>query len=191
MSTQKLSYYFTHNPYRVENLIRILEDGYIRKGNTLPSNFRTFGGNRPLSKIYCNIFFDDLQEFQSYWGPLLIIRPSIVKHFNITFHDSWFPIRGKKLNINIDDSKKVFWKKINFIHDYLKNAKIDPKINDNPKKNTVVLHEITFNKKISVEKYVCAIVCDYCTDDEIKKINDVILRKKYDIQIIRSIDEKK
>lgn len=180
------NFYFTHNSLLMQGVFKILEDGYIKRSKDLPQKYHVLGGNEGLEEIYGNIYFDDLIYRQEYWGNHFIINPNIVEKYEFGFRQGW---QGYEINVNISDSDKIFWKKIDYIHDYLKYVKMKRKWGDGKiyKSELHHLHEVVFGKNISVRKYVTAIICDLMTDVEMEKIKKIIAKKGYKIKLIKHI----
>lgn len=181
---RKYNFYFTHNPMLQRNFFKILEDGYIKRGKDLPQKYHVLGGYQDLDEVYGNIYFDDLMHRQEYWGNHFIINPNIVEKCDFGFRQGW---QGYEIKVNVSDSNKIFWKKIDYIHDYLKYVQMRIKWGDGKihKSELHQLHEVVFPINISVKKYVSAITCDIMTDDEIERIKKIIKKKNYNLKIIR------
>ena len=186
---RKYNFYFTHNSILMQGVFKILEDGYIKRGKDLPEKYYVLGGNKGLEEIYGNIYFDDLMRKQKYWGNHFIINPNIVEKYDFGFRQGW---QGYEIDVNVSDGNNIFWKKMDYIHDYLKNVPLKRKGPDGTIHilEPYMLHEVVFRKNISVRKYVTAIICDRMTTDEMNRIKKIIKKKKYDIKLImRKHDE--
>lgn len=183
---RKYNFYFTHNPTLVAHIYKILEDGYIKRGKDLPQKYHITAGNdiKGHREVYGNIYFDNLMNRQEYWGNHFIINPNIVEKYDFGFRQGW---QGHELVVNVSDNNKIFWKKMDIIHDYLKNVNMMVKwINGKIRKRELYnLHEVVFRKNISIKKYVTAITCDIMTDVEMERIKKIITEKKYNIKLIR------
>jgi len=171
-------------------MIQALKDGYIRIGKDLPKKYRVLGGFEPLNEIYANILFDDLYKKQVYWGPTFIIKPEIVEKYDVGLRIGW---QGHETLVKTSDSNSVFWKKIDAIHKFLKEAKLKVKLGDGKitTRDLQWQHEIVFRKKINIKKYVSTIIGDLFTNEELATIQKIIAKKKYNITISRRDNSKK
>lgn len=185
---REYDFYFTHNPYFPKNLYGILRDGYIKLGKDVPEKNRVFGGYQPLDDIYGSIYFDDLLHKQRYWGKtMIVINPNILEDYDLEFRYNNWGGNGETMNIHPKDTNKIFWNKIDTIHNYLKNKDQNVILGDGRVsfRTLELFHEVLFNKKISVRKYVSAIICDFLNDYEFNKVKKIIKEKKYKIKLIR------
>lgn len=184
------NFYFTHNPMIFANLIRILNDGYIRLGKDIPPKYRFLGGRQPLPEIYGNILFDNIRGRQKYWGVELIINPNIVERYDFGFRFGW---QGYELQIKKSDSNTIFWNKINLIEHHLQTVRLSGVSSDGQiisEDNVFSIHEIVFMEKIPINKYILAIVCDHMTEQEFEYVKKIITDKKYNIKLIRRRNKK-
>jgi len=181
---REYDFYFTHNSFFTKNMVQALKDGYIRLGKDLPKKYRVLGGYEPLEEIYGNILFDDLYKKQEYWGPSFIIKPEIVEKYDVGLRIGW---QGYETLVKTTDSNSIFWKKIDYMHKFLKEAKLTAKFptGETVKRPLYVQHEIVFRKKINIRKYVSAIIGDLYDNDETAIIQKIIDKKKYNIKIIK------
>ena len=183
----KYKFYFTHNSFFGKHAINILKDGYIRLGSKLPQKYRALSGYESMDEIYGNIYFDDLLKNQKYWGTMFVIHPNITENYDIGFHFGW---QGKEIILNNSKTKKVYWNRIDKAHEYIRLFKKRYVTNKNGfHKNIGYSHEIVFRKKIPIRKYVQAIVCDFCSPSEYKKIQKIVKEKNYKFPVIRQIGE--
>jgi hypothetical protein len=181
---REYNFYFTHNSFFTKNMIQALKDGYIRLGKDVPKKYRVLGGFEPLSEIYGNILFDDLYKKQEYWGPSFIIKPEIVEKYDVGIRIGW---QGYETLVKTSDSNSVFWKKIDDIHKFLKEAQLKVKLKTGEivKRPLYVQHEVVFRKKINIRKYVSAIIGYFYDNAELEMIQKIIDKKKYNIKIIK------
>jgi len=185
--SNKYNFYFTHNSFLGRNAIRILQDGYIRLGSKLPRKYRVLSGYEPMDEIYGNIYFDDLIKNQKYWGTMFVIHPNIMENYDIGFHFGW---QGKEIILNNSKTKKIYWNRIDKAHEHIKLFKKKYVTNSvGFHRGIGNSHEIVFRKKIPIRKYVQAIVCDFCSPSEYKKIQKIVKEKNYKFPVIRQIGE--
>jgi hypothetical protein len=187
---REYDFYFTHNSFFTKNMVQSLKDGYIRLGKDLPKKYRVLGGYEPLNEIYGNILFDDLYKKQIYWGPTFIIKPEIVEKYDVGLRFGW---QGDETLVKTSDSNNIFWKKIDAMHKFLKEAKLKVKLGTGKitKRELHWQHEVVFRKKINIKKYVSTIIGDFFTNEELEIIRKIIDKKKYNIKIIKRDNSKK
>ena len=174
------NFYFTHNPFLAKNLIRVLNDGYIRLGKDLPEKFRMLSGDQPNENIYGHIYFDDMTTIPYLWGYSIILHPKILYDIGVTYYEGWGGENAIKINKH--SSMPTMKNKLMQIRKSLS------KLYDEKKKHELPYpyrHEILFDKKISLRKYAIAVSCDMCSDEMYEKIKKLVANKKYNIVIIR------
>lgn len=186
-------FYFTHGTFFAKNMIAILKDGFIKPNKDIDPKFRILGGGEELDDIYGHIYFDEYPNtMPTYFEPCFILHPKILCDFDIKIHKIW---RLNETTINKSNSPKKIKKELDDLRKYLINSA--NKIETHPDGSKTISswyyrHEILFNKKISIKKYVIGIVCDDCAclEKDFKIIKQLIKEKNYKLTIIRRIRNK-
>ena len=189
----KHSFYFTHGTFFAKNMIAILKDGFIKPNKDIDPKFRVLGGGEELDDIYGHIYFDEYPNtMPAYYEPCFILHPKILCDYGIKFYKSW---GGSETIIDKNSPSKIIKKYLENIRKYLINSINKIETRPDGTKFTRLWqyrHEIRFNKKISIRKYVIGIVCDdySCLEKDFKIIKQLIKEKNYKLTIIRRIRDK-
>lgn len=164
------NFYFIHVTTSCENLIKILKSGYLYSRGEVKDGTGYGSGFESESKfIYTNIYFDDLKNLNFISGDAIILKPEIVDEFNIIFNKGWIRQPNEKsIRINKDDElpeKDGKWKRIK---EYLENPTELPDLITDPKDE--MSHEVLFDKKIDLKKYLLAVVYSGCDEKQLESI---------------------
>ncbi len=161
-------FYFSHTTKDLKNLINILETGYILPGKDVLKDKRKLSGGIPQKHIYAHVHFKEnkLTPFT------IIIDPSIIDDHTIIFNKGWQADVNKD-SITIDKNMKY--------PDKLQSIwKLQKIINNNKSLVEIMNHEILFDKKININKYVTKIVC---LKEDKNKISKIINKHGYNIEL--------
>lgn len=173
---------FIHNMMYPDALSDILKDGYIKAGIEVPKKYRFLGGHEGSNKIYGQIYFDDLKNTEPWGNASIIIDKSILCDMDVYFHKGWGNLFWtKNQDLKKTDTQKIRKRKIEYIRSFLKDPIEMPEM---VRKSFVNLHEVMFDKNISVRKYVKGIIYHSSYEPKIKKIKQIIDKKKYDIWMV-------
>jgi hypothetical protein len=180
-----------------DNLVKILEDGYIKLGKDVELKYRKLGGDEnKADHIFSLIYVDEVKDIMHTANFGLIIDPKILYERNFYFNRGWQgcvidkSVKGtivKKsiIGLKIDTDNKIN-KKINRILKYIKHPTGVPEIF---KKCHFSNHELLFDEKIPLDEYVIGISCTGCDEKGLIKINNIIKNKNYKFPIIKRYDE--
>lgn len=178
----KHKFYFVHATMGADNMIGILNSGYIKLGKDVPKEKRKLGGPSPDPHVYSYIYFDDIDATPLFWSSCLILKPSLICDYGGIFHEGW---RGKTL-VDLDggEGSTNVKKALDKIRRYLKKYNILRRT-DEDALPWVMSQEFLFDKKISVKDYVIGLALDFVSDEEYNKIKNIVDKKGYNITIIR------
>ncbi|MBA43138.1 MAG: hypothetical protein CMF62_03900 [Magnetococcales bacterium] len=180
-----------------DTLVKILEDKYIKLGKDVEPKYRKLGGEENEGEhIFSLIYVDEVKDKMHTANFGLIIDPKILYERNFYFNRGWQgcimekSIKGTIVKKSImglkTDSDYKINKKINKILKYIKHPTGVPEIF---KRCHFSNHELLFDEKIPLDKYVIGITCTGCDEKGIQKINNIIKNKNYQFPIIRRYDE--
>ncbi len=94
----------------------------------------------------------------------LILSEKLLKKYDAIFHKGW---TGNQITkIKHTDTKKEKETKLRKIKKFIKNPIELPEILRDP--TGLMLHEVLFDKNISIDKYLIGIVCNHCDKSKIK-----------------------
>lgn len=173
---------FFHNTLKLDSVLAILKDGYIKAGTDVPKKYRTLGGEEGSEKIFGQIYFNDLKNTIPWGIASFIIDKNILCDMNVEFHIGWGGWNMKEeYKLNKTDKETVRKNKLDSIRKFLKNPSELPKI---LRESQINNHEIMFDKNISVKKYVVGIVYNFEDKKQLEKIQKLINKKKYNIKLI-------
>lgn len=171
------SYYLIHGT-KFENIISIIETGYIKLGKDVGSDQRIHSGNFPEDFIYTNINFTDLKNIKYGMDCTIIINPIVMKKYGAIFDIGWGVVPN---DIIIYKNDSEYDNKIIQIKNKIMNIKnyLDPIL---ARQDDKMLHQIRINHKINV-KYIYGIIIDKSNKNKIKYIKKIMKKKKIDIPI--------
>lgn len=175
--TYPYNFYFIHSAWKYPTLLQILKDGYIKCGNKVDPKFlgMSYEGNT-FDQIYGHIYFEDLKNLPMCTGYCLIIHPKILCSDNIEFRKGW---QSERFTIKKSDSAQTKKKKLNLIRDYLTHPEQIP---PGMRTSWIMHHEVTFDKKISLRKYIIGIALPL--DEDYSSVKRIMKQKKYKFPII-------
>lgn len=162
--------YILHTPLQFDNIIGILNDGVIKLGSDLPENLRNLSKFEPLPYIFGRFFFSDIPETHIKWN-ILVFDKKILDDYDIAFNDAWFAgINNNSIMFYHNDTLDTRQKKLNLVKKLIKEKTCE---------SDIMNHELLFQKRIKIKKYLRAIVF-YWKDEKQHKILEDIIKKKYE-----------
>ncbi len=206
-SSKKLNekFYFVHITKNSSRIIKILKSGELLPGARLPA--KASGLNPyikelddtkfdPLSAVYFNIHFEDLNNLPFLQPYSIILSSKILDDYDVCFNDGWYgdyprtvcqkmlKKKGRK-KVRIKTPKFGFFEtpipvELKEIKEYLKNPGQRSYKDPNNPMHLFWNHEVLVEGSIELKKYLLAIVCLKCTHkypNNIKKIKKLL--KKY------------
>ena len=174
---RKYDYYLIHAT-KFDNMWSILKDGVIYPGKDLDASRRVLSGGEPQDSIYTNIYFEDLENLKIVQMDYnIIFHPKLLYEYDWDINSPSREICGK-IRHKLSDTKDVD-KKINEIKQFVKN----PDLPERVKFGGIFTHEILIKDNIPVRGNVVAIICNYCSEQQINKLKRLINKYKYKIKI--------
>lgn len=168
------NYYFIHDTKDINSIKSILKDGVLYAGKYIPVKKHKHGGDTQFDNVYANIYFEDLKNLSHMWSYAIILDPKIFTEYDATFNKGW---GIKPLELLKMDSTKNINTNIKNIRKFIVNPVELPKIvRDAP---GMLHHEVLFKDKILLENNILGVVCNYCSDKDVKAIGDIIKNKPY------------
>jgi len=167
-------------------LLNILKSGFIKLGKNLKVSQRKYSGGRPKKYIFGNISFDDINKQLLTERVVLYsfhINSSIINDYTLHFNGLWAGGPADfmpELYVKIDKNNKKYKKAVS-IMEIRKHIEHPRKFTKNWTKNAQ--HEVLFEEKISVDKYVDTIILNKNDTDYNKKVSKIIKKKGYTIKI--------
>lgn len=174
------NFYIIHGIFKPTNLKYILNDGYIKIGKELPSKHLIMSTpEHPHDYIFGSVYFEDLKNLSYFWQSSIVLHPKLIWDHGCIFKCGWSGGILHKNDIIIKRHDIQFKKKIQQMHDFIKNP-----IGVIDKENAYMTHEIIFNKKINIKKYALMVTCNFCDDKNFKKIKKLIKDHNYKFKIL-------
>lgn len=183
MSKHIPKFYIIHSVFKQGNLDKIINDGVIKAGATLPSKYLSMSDPKdPLKHIFTTLYFEDLHNLTFFWQPSIVLHPKLLYERGGTFKKSWSGDAKHPDDIVIEKYDKHFSEKILQIYKFIKNP---VGISELAKKDPYTTHELMLNTNISLNKYAIMVVCGVCNDRRFVKLNNTV-KKKYDIHVMQN-----
>lgn len=165
----KNKFFFIHDTFSSETILKILEDGFIKPGKELEWEYIKRSGQK-LDNIYVNIYFYSLKNIPIMPSYAIIIDPNILNTHNAVFNKGWGGIIKPDIYLSKKDSPKQRRDKISSIREFIKDPKELP---EKLKNSGVMTHQVLFNRRIPIDSII-GIICTKCPDKTINKIKEII-----------------
>lgn len=170
MSKHIPNFYIIHGMFKRNNIFSILRDGKIKSGTDLVAEhsqryLSMSTSKNPLKYVFSGIYFEDIQNFSYFWQPSIILHPKVLYERGGIFKKSWSGDSVGPNDIIIEKHDKHFIKKINMIHEIVKNY-----VPDALSPLPFMAHELMLYSNIPLKKYTLMIVSGVCDDKYFNKL---------------------
>lgn len=183
-SIKTYDYYFIHGTKNFSNLRSILKSGMLHIGKDVPKKRRFLCGDMPSNYVYANIYFEELLNLSHMRDFSIILHPKLLKEYGIIFNKGWTNICDP-IVISKNEMQYSVQDKINKIKKFISDPHELPIMLR--ESSGLMLHEVLFDRKIPLENNILAIVCNSCSDANVRKLKKIIENKAYkNIPIITS-----
>jgi hypothetical protein len=173
----------------VDKVTSILNDGYIKLGSDVDSEYRGIYNKEPLEHIFMNIYFPDIQNLSFLWNyGGLVIHPSLIYDYGAVINKGWqgAPSTSDAYGfiIHKTDNYSTKRKKLKQVKEWLKHPTGEM---FEPGENKLapidmMNHEVVFNEKIPI-KYIIGVICSGCPTDDVIKIKNKLKELNMDVPV--------
>lgn len=173
------NFYFVHNTTDINSIISMIKTGILFIGKYVEKSKRKHSGKEPRDYIYTNIYFEDLKNLSHFMDYSIILYPNIIHKYGAVFNQGWQVFPGKENSIHFfkNETPDEFNKKMDDVKSFLKNPNTLPGIIQGAP--GLLHHEFLFNHNIKLKDSLIGIICNWCSSDEVDKLNKLLEKYSY------------